>query len=41
MLEADGVVVGNRVVLFHYNLPYGDILSAVAEPLRNAVMAFT
>lgn len=34
MLEADGVVAATGGILFHYNVPYGDIYMAVAEPLR-------
>jgi GNAT superfamily N-acetyltransferase len=34
MLEADGVVAATGGLLFHYNVPYGDIFMAVAEPLR-------
>ncbi len=34
MLEADGIAVATGGLLFHYNVPYGDIFMAVAEPLR-------
>jgi GNAT superfamily N-acetyltransferase len=34
MLEVDGVVAATGGLLFHYNIPYGDIFMAVAEPLR-------
>jgi len=34
MLEADGVAVATGGLLFHYNIPYGDIYMAVAEPFR-------
>jgi GNAT superfamily N-acetyltransferase len=34
MLEADGVVAATGGLLFHYNVPYGDIYMEVAERLR-------
>lgn len=34
MLEADGIAAAAGGVLFHYNVPYGDIYMAVADPLR-------
>jgi GNAT superfamily N-acetyltransferase len=34
MLEADGIAAATGGLLFHYNVPYGDIFMAVAEPLR-------
>lgn len=34
MLELDGVVVATGGLLFHYNVPYGDIFMGVAEPHR-------
>ncbi len=34
MLEAEGVAAATGGLLFHYNVPYGDIFMAVAEHLR-------
>jgi GNAT superfamily N-acetyltransferase len=34
IVEADGVIAAAGGLLFHYNVPYGDIYMAVAEPLR-------
>jgi GNAT superfamily N-acetyltransferase len=34
MLEANGGVVATGGLLFHYNVPYGDIFMGVAEPHR-------
>lgn len=34
MLEADGIAVATGGLLFHYNVPYGDIFMAVAESRR-------
>src|SRR3954470_10727665 len=34
LVEADGVVAATGGLLFHYNVPYGDIYMATAEPLR-------
>jgi GNAT superfamily N-acetyltransferase len=34
MIEVDGTVAATGGLLFHYNLPYGDIYMAVAEPYR-------
>ncbi len=34
LLELDGKVAGKGGILFHYNLPYGDIYMEVAEPFR-------
>jgi GNAT superfamily N-acetyltransferase len=33
-MELDGQVIGNGGILFHYNVPYGDIYMEVAEPFR-------
>lgn len=33
-LEIDGVSAGNGGILFHYNVPYGDIYMEVDEPYR-------
>jgi GNAT superfamily N-acetyltransferase len=34
LLEADGVITATGGLLFHYNVPYGDIYMGVAETLR-------
>ena len=34
MIEDQGAVAATGGILFHYNLPYGDIYMAVAEPFR-------
>jgi GNAT superfamily N-acetyltransferase len=34
MIEADGEVAATGGILFHYNVPYGDIYMEVAEPFR-------
>jgi GNAT superfamily N-acetyltransferase len=34
VIEADGGVVATGGILFHYNVPYGDIYMEVAEPSR-------
>jgi GNAT superfamily N-acetyltransferase len=34
MIEANGLVAATGGILFHYNVPYGDIYMAVAEPFR-------
>ena len=34
MIEANGQVAATGGILFHYNIPYGDIYMAVAEPFR-------
>jgi len=34
IVEADGVIAAAGGLLFHYNIPYGDIYMVVAEPLR-------
>lgn len=34
LVEADGAVAATGGLLFHYNVPYGDIYMATAEPLR-------
>ncbi|MFO1511642.1 MAG: GNAT family N-acetyltransferase [Verrucomicrobiota bacterium] len=34
LLEVDGKEAGNGGILFHYNVPYGDIYMEVAEPFR-------
>ena len=34
VLELDGTLVATGGILFHYNLPYGDIYMEVAEPFR-------
>lgn len=34
MLEVSGKVAATGGLLFHYNVPYGDIFMGVAEPLR-------
>jgi GNAT superfamily N-acetyltransferase len=34
MIEADGVPAATGGILFHYNVPYGDIYMSVAEPFR-------
>ena len=34
MVEADGDAAAAGGILFHYNLPYGDLYMSVAEPLR-------
>jgi GNAT superfamily N-acetyltransferase len=34
LIEENGVVVATGGILFHYNIPYGDIYMAVAEPHR-------
>jgi GNAT superfamily N-acetyltransferase len=34
LLESEGAVVATGGLLFHYNVPYGDIYMAVAEPFR-------
>lgn len=34
LIEADGTVVATGGLLFHYNIPYGDIYMATAESLR-------
>jgi len=33
-MELDGHVIGQGGILFHYNVPYGDIYMEVAEPYR-------
>lgn len=33
-MELDGEVIGQGGILFHYNVPYGDIYLEVAEPFR-------
>jgi GNAT superfamily N-acetyltransferase len=35
LLEAGGEIVATGGILFHYNVPYGDIFMAVAEPYRH------
>jgi GNAT superfamily N-acetyltransferase len=34
IIEADGEVAATGGILFHYNVPYGDIYMEVAEPFR-------
>lgn len=34
VVEADGAVAAAGGILFHYNIPYGDLYMAVAEPFR-------
>lgn len=34
LLELDGEVVGKGGILFHYNLPFGDVYMEVSEPCR-------
>ena len=34
IVEAGGAIAATGGLLFHYNVPYGDIYMAVAEPLR-------
>jgi GNAT superfamily N-acetyltransferase len=34
MIEVNGQVAATGGILFHYNIPYGDIYMAVAEPFR-------
>lgn len=34
IVEADGDIAATGGLLFHYNVPYGDIYMATAEPLR-------
>jgi GNAT superfamily N-acetyltransferase len=34
VIEADGEVAATGGLLFHYNIPYGDIFMEVAEPFR-------
>jgi GNAT superfamily N-acetyltransferase len=34
MIEAGGDIAATGGILFHYNVPYGDIFMAVAEPFR-------
>jgi GNAT superfamily N-acetyltransferase len=34
MIEASGAAAATGGILFHYNVPYGDIYMAVAEPFR-------
>jgi len=34
LLEVSGKVVGKGGILFHYNLPYGDIYMEIEEPFR-------
>jgi GNAT superfamily N-acetyltransferase len=34
LIEADGQIVATGGILFHYNIPYGDIYMEVAEPFR-------
>ena len=34
LIEADGAIAATGGLLFHYNVPYGDIYMATAEPLR-------
>jgi GNAT superfamily N-acetyltransferase len=34
LIEANGEVVATGGILFHYNVPYGDIYMEVAEPFR-------
>lgn len=34
MIEADGEVTATGGLMFHYNVPYGDIYMEVAEPFR-------
>ncbi len=34
MIEANGQVAATGGILFHYNIPYGDIYMGVAEPFR-------
>lgn len=33
-MELDGQIIGNGGILFHYNVPYGDLYMEVAEPFR-------
>jgi GNAT superfamily N-acetyltransferase len=34
LIEADGQIAATGGILFHYNIPYGDIYMEVAEPFR-------
>jgi GNAT superfamily N-acetyltransferase len=34
MIEDNGAVAATGGILFHYNVPYGDVFMAVAEPFR-------
>ena len=34
IIESDGAVAATGGILYHYNLPYGDIFMEVAEPFR-------
>jgi GNAT superfamily N-acetyltransferase len=34
LIEADGQIAATGGILFHYNVPYGDIYMEVAEPFR-------
>jgi GNAT superfamily N-acetyltransferase len=34
MIEVNGIATAAGGILFHYNVPYGDIYKAVAEPIR-------
>jgi GNAT superfamily N-acetyltransferase len=34
MIEANGTAAATGGILFHYNIPYGDIFMGVAEPFR-------